>query len=393
MSSTIRSDAVPAPVRGVAPTDDEAISLVCDLVRTPSVSGSEAAAAMIFVRTAARWGFHAYIDEVGNAVALRRAIIENDSTKEVVLLGHIDTVAGDIPVRVEGGVLHGRGSVDAKGPLCAMLAAAARAHLHESVRVRVVAAVGEETPHSHGARHIASSLRPHACIIGEPSHVDGVTLGYKGRLVMTAKVRRECGHSSGPHGSASDAVLAFWQRCAAKRDALNECRVGAFEQVQSTVQSMSSSSDGLFARATLVVGFRLPRWITPHQLETVFTDLATEHGVTVVFEGHEFAYASDRNDLVSRSLSTAIREEGMRPHPKMKTGTSDMNVVAPVWLCPIAAYGPGDSSLDHTPYEHLSFDEYLRSIRVLTLTMQHVGAGLISSSQDSATSWRCPTSK
>ena len=42
-----------------------------------------------------------------------------------------------------------------------------------------------------------------------------------------------------------------------------------------------------------------------------------------------------------------------------------MNVVGPVWRCPITAYGPGDSALDHTPNEHISITEYLEAIRVL----------------------------
>ena len=49
----------------------------------------------------------------------------------------------------------------------------------------------------------------------------------------------------------------------------------------------------------------------------------------------------------------------------LKTGTSDMNVVAPVWQCPIVAYGPGDSALDHTPNEHLPLDEYWKAVRVV----------------------------
>ena len=43
-----------------------------------------------------------------------------------------------------------------------------------------------------------------------------------------------------------------------------------------------------------------------------------------------------------------------------------MNVVGPRWNCPIVAYGPGDSALDHTPNEHLNLDEYGRAVRVLT---------------------------
>jgi LysW-gamma-L-lysine carboxypeptidase len=53
-----------------------------------------------------------------------------------------------------------------------------------------------------------------------------------------------------------------------------------------------------------------------------------------------------------------------------------MNVVAPVWRCPILAYGPGDSALDHTPREHLDLDEYRRSIRVLERALDHLAVAL-----------------
>ena len=59
----------------------------------------------------------------------------------------------------------------------------------------------------------------------------------------------------------------------------------------------------------------------------------------------------------------------------LKTGTSDMNVVGPVWQCPIVAYGPGDSSLDHTPNEHLPLDEYWKAVNVIEQTLMAFAHG------------------
>jgi len=50
-----------------------------------------------------------------------------------------------------------------------------------------------------------------------------------------------------------------------------------------------------------------------------------------------------------------------------------MNVVGPAWGCPIAAYGPGNSALDHTPEEYIDLAEFQRGIRVLTTTLEILG--------------------
>jgi LysW-gamma-L-lysine carboxypeptidase len=69
-------------------------------------------------------------------------------------------------------------------------------------------------------------------------------------------------------------------------------------------------------------------------------------------------------------LLRAIRAEGAKPRFKLKTGTSDMNTVGPVWDCPMVAYGPGDSSLDHTPHEHIAIDEFFKGIAVLSHALE-----------------------
>jgi LysW-gamma-L-lysine carboxypeptidase len=47
-----------------------------------------------------------------------------------------------------------------------------------------------------------------------------------------------------------------------------------------------------------------------------------------------------------------------------------MNTVGPVWVCPIVAYGPGDSSLDHTPDEHIDVREFRWGINVLARALE-----------------------
>lgn len=336
--------------------------LLLDLVSTPSVSASERAAVDVFIDRAHGLGLDAEIDGAGNGIAERGP---RDASIHVVLLGHIDTVPGAIPVRVSDGVLHGRGSVDAKGPLAAMLVAAARAELPDNVRVSVAAAVGEETPDSPGAHYLAERWRPDSCVIGEPSGWDGVTLGYKGRLLVEARTERACAHSAGAHASACDAVLPWWSDATEAVGRFNNGRRSAFERLQMSVRGLHSGRDGLRENATLKTGFRLPPGLEPETLGETLRQLAPP-GITLGFSGQTRAHVSGRNDAVGRALSGSIRACGGRPRPKHKTGTSDMNVVGPAWGCPIAAYGPGDSALDHTPDERLSLDEYRRSIDVLT---------------------------
>ena len=49
-----------------------------------------------------------------------------------------------------------------------------------------------------------------------------------------------------------------------------------------------------------------------------------------------------------------------------------MNVVGPAWQCPILAYGPGDSALDHTPNEHVNLAEYWQAVQVLAQALRNL---------------------
>ena len=66
-----------------------------------------------------------------------------------------------------------------------------------------------------------------------------------------------------------------------------------------------------------------------------------------------------------RSFLSGIRSQGGEPRFVYKTGTADLNIVAPAWKCPAVVYGPGDSALDHAPDEHIELADYAKAVSVL----------------------------
>jgi LysW-gamma-L-lysine carboxypeptidase len=83
---------------------------------------------------------------------------------------------------------------------------------------------------------------------------------------------------------------------------------------------------------------------------------------------------ADKNTVLVRAFLAAIRSSGGKPRFKVKTGTSDMNILLPLWKCPAVAYGPGDSSLDHTPDETIDRKDFDRAVSVLTSVIARLAA-------------------
>ena len=335
------------------------------LVRIPSPTGSEHGASRWLVGRMLELGFtSAHIDESGNAVGRM-----GDGPQQAILLGHIDTVPGAIPVRLEGDMLYGRGTVDAKGPLAAFVDAVGGVGRVEGWSLVVVGAVDEEGD-SRGARHLLTQgYRPRFAIVGEPSRWDRITIGYKGSAWTTVTVRRPLAHSAAAEPTACEAALAAWSSIQAWAEAFNRGRDRQFDRVVPSLQRWSSNDDGLQAWARIHLGARLPPDIEPQRwMETLQT---IAEGAVVDWAGFATpAYRGEKNTPLTRAFLRAIRDGGGQPAFVTKTGTADLNLVAPAWACPAVAYGPGDSSLDHTAGEHISLAEYARSVVVLGATLR-----------------------
>jgi LysW-gamma-L-lysine carboxypeptidase len=345
--------------------------LLTGLVAIPSLSGDEQNAAAWLRDRMAEQGYRASIDPAGNAVGTI-----GTGEREVLLLGHIDTVRGDIPVWVEDGVLYGRGAVDAKGPLATFVAAGANAQLPSGVQLTVIGAVGEETWGSPGATWLRDHYRrPEAVIIGEPSGWDGVVLGYKGSISLTASVERPLSHSAGPEKTAPEHIFAFWARLVGWLTEHNGDREPGFNTLDATLRSFNATGDGLYERAELSATFRLPPGTASAWVREQTGQLAD--GVSLEWTFNAEAYRSERTSPLVAPFLAAIRAAGGKPRIKVKTGTSDMNVVGPVWDCPIVAYGPGDARFDHTPDEQIALAEVEKAVEILTMAIERIAATLV----------------
>jgi LysW-gamma-L-lysine carboxypeptidase len=349
----------------------EARTLLVKLVGIPSVTREERACAEQLKTYFERHGREVWIDEVGNVRA--------PADDGVLLTSHIDTVPGDIPVRVEtlptediawGGdgeppgekadVLWGRGSVDAKGPLAAMAVAAVR------TGASFIGVVGEEVD-SRGSRFVVEDreAEPDTVINGEPSGWDGITLGYRGLVAGTYVATSESGHTSRPENNAIQDAIQWWANVEEEFTHDDEWQP-VFERVTPKPIDIDGglSKDGLSVEATMDVQLRVPPSMTTEEVIEI-TDGYLDVADRVNWDDRVEPVMQSPRTEVARAFRGAIRQGEGDPRLLRKTGTSDMNVFAQHWDCPMVTYGPGDSDLDHAPSEHLALDEYDKAVAVL----------------------------
>lgn len=337
---------------------DPDVELLHALVREDSVTGDTERAVAVFVEQCRTRGMEAWRDEAGNAVA-----VAGSGPREILLVGHVDTVPPPLPVRLEDGWLHGRGSVDAKGPLAAFACAASRFLDLSTHRLVVVGCCDEEGP-SNGARFLAPRHRPEALVIGEPSGAGAVTIGYKGIVKLRLEVEDDLQHTGHPHPSVPDRGLAFWsalQAHLAQRHGESLFDTPTVKLADFTTEHLPNGR----VRATLTGSARTPPGFDTEDLLAFLRERAASPGYRLDVPEWAPAWLGDKNAPLTRAFVAAIREEGLTPRYLKKTGTSDANLLAPIWGCPTVAYGPGESALDHTPQERLSLEEFRASVRVL----------------------------
>jgi len=339
------------------------INLLKNLVSIQSLSGEEKQAVDFLVKESQDLDFD-YVnrDEVGNFVA-RKGNGENI----VLMVGHIDTVPGYVPVKIKDNILYGRGSVDAKGPLATFLWATHKMKRRDDLQVIVVGAVEEEGI-SKGARFIRDKYLPKYIINGEPSGISNITIGYKGAFRFDYIFGRTMSHGASADTDMGIMAFNFIAKLKEKlKDLSKDLKDSIFYQPHLEIRNINTKNDGLQEQISMKINVRIPPDFDVDSLKEFLEDYPI-----VIYENLAPFVSPKNNDLV-RSFLKQIRNANKKPKFLKKTGTADFNTLAERFPeVPIVAYGPGDSSLDHTPNEHIDLNEYLEAIDILKNVLENL---------------------
>ena len=274
-----------------------------------------------------------------------------DKPPKVVLSTHFDCVPPYFPSRVEGGLLFGRGSCDAKGILAAQVAAAEALRDAGESSVALLFLAGEERG-SDGAR-VANDQAPEGVrflINGEPTD-NRLGVATRGILRVRLHANGRAAHSSFPElgDSAIDKLL----------DALM------------VIRGVALPEDPLLGRTHYTVGLIeggvAPNVVSPHaSAELMFR--------TVGDAGNVRERLSVAESLVTIEHVHDVAAVRLHTLPGFETGvfpyTTDVQHLTR-WGVPLLV-GPGSIHVAHTDEEHVSVDELLQAVDLYSSLAQRL---------------------
>jgi [amino group carrier protein]-lysine/ornithine hydrolase len=330
------------------------------IIEAKSPSKHEHKVAQLCERYLRQFSFEkVWIDAAGNAVATNYRH-EKGVHPDLLLFGHMDTISEPMPYRRERDRIYGRGAVDAKSPLAALLTAGAESFV--PYKIMVAGVTEEEITTSKGTRHLLTYARPKMAINGEPSNTNGITIAYKGRIVVECRTHGKSLHAGMASENPIERTFEFYTRLRqaypqqSKFDSviinLTSIHAGSAEAINVVPENMD-----------FVLDVRLPPTIKNASVMRKFRRLAP-NAVTLKVHESITGVETDPNHPLCRAMVSSMRKAGLTPRYVKKSGSADMNITSHAGI-PTIAYGPGDSALDHTPNECVLLPDYKKSIEVL----------------------------
>jgi len=363
---------------------DEIVGFLKKLVKTPSLSGEEEDLGNIIKEKLRELGYDVDVDEMGNVVARRGKGVG----RTILFDGHLDHIQpGDLEgwhydpyaAQVDEAILYGRGTVDMKAALAAMIYGCAAPDVQGEVVLAFV--VHEETNEGIATKKIIEDrgLMIDACVLGEPTDLE-FSVGQRGRCVFKIVTRGATSHASMPElgrnalyemtpiidkikeaceslpsdpflGQGSMAVTTISCRPGAGPIVPDYCeiqvdrRLVPQETLEGVLAEMEAMADG--AEVELLVDDLV-----------CYTGYATE--VNQYFPG----WITDR-DHWSVVESLAALEEGLGRKLEIigwRFSTDGIATSGQLGI-PTVGFGPGDPTLAHQPNEHIALDDVVSAAK------------------------------
>lgn len=329
-------------------------------------------------------GFKVTFDNVGNVIA------EKGSGKPTLLLvSHLDTIPGELPVIVKNGKLYGRGAVDCKPSLAAMVFSIAKYDIDQINAGNIIFAgiVHEEDSLIGIEQFIKSDIQPDCAIFGEPTKINQICIGYKGRICIGFRVLTEPGHvaSSWQYTNAVEVNLEIWKVIKGVCWQLNETycpkesRLKYYNQIipNLTIISGGKITNSIPSECIIQVDIRFPPTIKAEiilknlrqkilDFKHVYENqtkrkIQIQENISSTIEGFE----AEGDEMIIGALRWAIFNTiNQKPKLIKKTGTTFINLIGLCYKIPSITYGPGDPKLEHTDNEFIDLNDFSKSIEV-----------------------------
>ena len=394
---------------------ESAIDFAHDLVRIPSLSGEEGAVAERVISECKLLRFDdVWSDGIGNVFARVRG---RRSAPAIMLSSHLDVVDAGDPAEwryapysgeIAEGCLHGRGSMDCKGPLALQTyAAACLLESRPAGDVYLAHTVLEERG-SWGMAHAMEYMaeRPAALVLGESTSGD-ICVGHRGRRELRITIRGKSAHASSPQSAVSPVdVLPSLLTALKKFEAALPSHpvLPRATLVPSVIETWPTSRNMVPEEVRIVVDWRaLPEGgerntiaglhaFLEDALRDEMAEKPAEMKLTVeevmtsqrAYTGLNYnraisnpGFLMEESHSVVQAAVHAVKEKtGRAPSVRPWTFGTDGGYSCGAWHVPTIGYGPGDESYAHTNHERLPLDSALAVYESYPALLREIQAAL-----------------
>lgn len=268
--------------------------------------------------------------------------------------GHLDVVppgegwtSAAFAPEVRGELLYGRGAVDMKGSIAAMVAAMAEIPA-EAGTISFIITGDEEGPAIHGTVALIEHMRavaavPDLILVGEPTSVnrlgDMMKIGRRGSVNIWLEVEGKEGHVAYPHladNPITRLVAILAELKAIKLDDGTEWFQPSNLEI-TDVSVGNPATNVIPPKAQARLSIRFNDLHSGQELAARVADVAEKHGGTSrpMISGEAFLTPPG---AFSALIADAVEAElGLRPEPSTTGGTSDARFLKD--LCPVIEFG------------------------------------------------------